>query len=36
MNSLNSAAQESASGIGQVKTGTQLLNEAAENLSTLV
>lgn len=36
MNSLNSAAQESASGIGQVKTGTQLLNEAAEELSTLV
>jgi len=36
MNSLNSAAQESAAGIGQVKTGTQLLNQAAEELSTLI
>ncbi len=36
MSSLNSAAQESASGISQVKTGTQLLNEAAEDLSTLI
>lgn len=36
MSALNSAAQESAAGISQVKTGTQLLNEAAEDLSTLL
>jgi len=36
MNSLNGAAQESTQGIGQVRAGTQMLNEAAQNLSQLI
>jgi hypothetical protein len=36
MNSLNGAAQETASGIGQIKVGTHRLNEAATNLKVLV
>jgi len=36
MNALNSAAHESASGISQVRTGTELLNNAAEDLTTIV
>jgi methyl-accepting chemotaxis protein len=36
MNSLNGAAQETASGIGQIKVGTQRLNDAANNLKVLV
>ncbi|MGD1901991.1 MAG: methyl-accepting chemotaxis protein [Geitlerinemataceae cyanobacterium] len=36
MNALNGAAHASADGMGQVKTGTELLNDAAEDLATLV
>ncbi|HEY9736147.1 MAG TPA: methyl-accepting chemotaxis protein [Trichocoleus sp.] len=36
MNGLNDAAQETASGIGQIKVGTQRLNEAANDLKALV
>lgn len=36
MNDLNEAAKETASGIGQVKVGTQRLNEAAANLKVLI
>ena len=36
MNNLNSAARETASGIGQVKVGTQRLNTAAGQLQSLV
>jgi len=36
MNALNRGAQETASGISQVKTGTVRLNEAAENLKAIV
>ncbi|MGC9504771.1 HAMP domain-containing methyl-accepting chemotaxis protein [Baaleninema sp.] len=36
MNSLNTAAQENASGIAQVKVGTQRLNDAALSLKEMV
>jgi len=36
MNSLNLAAKETASGITQTKVGTQQLNEAAQNLNSIV
>jgi len=36
MNSLNLSAQETASGITQTKLGTQQLNEAAQNLNSIV
>jgi methyl-accepting chemotaxis protein len=36
MNGLNDAAQETASGIGQIKVGTQRLNDAANDLKVLV
>ncbi|HEY9878359.1 MAG TPA: methyl-accepting chemotaxis protein [Leptolyngbyaceae cyanobacterium] len=36
MNGLNTAARETASGIGQIKVGTQRLNDAANELKVLV
>lgn len=36
MNSLNIAAKETAGGIGQIRIGTQRLNDAAQNLKTTV
>ncbi len=36
MNSLNIAARETASGIGQIKVGTQRLNDAAQELKAVV
>jgi Methyl-accepting chemotaxis protein (MCP) signalling domain/Cache domain len=36
VNSLNRAAQETAAGISQVKLGTEQLNEAAQNLKSVV
>ncbi|HYX17313.1 MAG TPA: methyl-accepting chemotaxis protein [Nostoc sp.] len=36
MNSLNIAARETASGISQIKVGTQRLNDAAQELKTVV
>lgn len=36
MNNLNTAAHESAEGISQVKLGTQQLNQAAEQLKTII
>lgn len=36
MNGLNTAAKETASGIGQIKVGTQRLNDAANELTVLV
>ncbi|MDZ8053359.1 MAG: methyl-accepting chemotaxis protein [Aulosira sp. ZfuVER01] len=36
MNSLNIAARETASGISQIKVGTQRLNDAAQNLKDIV
>ena len=36
MNSLNIAARETASGIGQIKIGTQRLNDAAQELKAVV
>jgi methyl-accepting chemotaxis protein len=35
MNTINSGAKETASGINQTKVGTQLLNDAAQNLKAL-
>lgn len=35
MNAINSGAKETASGINQTKVGTQLLNDAAQNLKAL-
>lgn len=36
MNALNVAAKETTSGIGQIRIGTQRLNEAAQNLQAIV
>jgi hypothetical protein len=36
MNSLNITARETASGISQIKVGTQQLNEAAQGLKAVV
>lgn len=36
MNALNTAARETANGIGQIKVGTQRLNDAASNLKATV
>ncbi|PZV07533.1 MAG: hypothetical protein DCF22_21890 [Leptolyngbya sp.] len=36
MNSLNNAARETASGISQIKVGTQRLNDAAQELKAVV
>ncbi|MEG4205728.1 chemotaxis protein, partial [Microcoleus sp. Pol7_A1] len=35
MNTINSGAKQTASGINQTKVGTQLLNDAAQNLKVL-